>query len=286
MRLCFIVRRSGSGDQPISPIAAETIEKLRALGAQVDVIIVEDQPFEVAELQLRHDLYVLKSKVPLTLSIAGALTLAGATVVNSFRSHNLASDKIATTGLLAAAGIPVPPSWATGQGALLRPLRGLATRPLWLKPPRGKQGAGVQRLAAGEVIADDLLRATHDSPLFAQREVPSSGQDLKVYVIGDKIWSLLKPWPARTASDKLGVPVALPAEIRDAALACGRALGLELYGVDFLASENRFFVVDVNPFPGYHGVPNAPDHLAEYLSQRALRLNHQANVVSPVEEYL
>ena len=65
--------------------------------------------------------------------------------------------------------------------------------------------------------------------------------------------------------------MALRPAVRDAALACGRALGLELYGVDFLEAGDKFFAVDVNALPGYKGAPEAPRALVDYLYRRALR---------------
>jgi ribosomal protein S6--L-glutamate ligase len=104
--------------------------------------------------------------------------------------------------------------------------------------------------------------------VFAQREVPSAGRDLKVYVVGDQMWAITRPFPARTLADKLGAPARVPPGIREAAVACGRALGLELYGVDFLVAGDEFFAVDVNAFPGYKGVPDAPRAVAEHLHGR------------------
>ena len=66
--------------------------------------------------------------------------------------------------------------------------------------------------------------------------------------------------------------VPLPDSIRAAALAAGYALGLELYGVDFLLPQDGsgdFAVVDVNAFPGYNGLDDAPAALADYLFERA-----------------
>jgi ribosomal protein S6--L-glutamate ligase len=100
--------------------------------------------------------------------------------------------------------------------------------------------------------------------------VPGDGTVVKAYVVGQRVWGRAKPWPVRTMEDKLGVPLSLRPEIRDAALACGRCLGLELYGVDFLLTGDDFFAVDVNPFPGFRGDPEIPRDLADYIHQRAL----------------
>ena len=148
------------GPAGLSPLTAEIVTRLRDRGARVDLLAPEDGPWDVAALRPQHDLYVLKAKTPLTLSLAGALALGGAAVVNPVEACTLARDKIAATAVLAP-------------------------------------------------------------------------------------------------------------EVRRAALACGRALGLELYGVDVLVAGERFCVVDVNAFPGYKGVAEAPRQLAAYLYARA-----------------
>jgi ribosomal protein S6--L-glutamate ligase len=267
---------SDSGAPRISRLSDEMIAHLRARDVEVDLIVPENQPFDIGDVRPAHDLYVLKEKTPLIVSLAGALTMAGAAVVNTFQSCNLTRDKITTTAVLAASGVPVPPSWTTSRPALLDPL--LADGPIWLKPQRGSRGSGVFRLTdPGALDGREAPTDAHGLPLplFAQREVPSDGRDLKVFVVGEHVWAIARQFPARTLQEKVGAPLALRPDIRAAALTCGRALGLELYGVDFLVSGDRFFAVDVNAFPGYKGVPEAPCALADYLYRRALRARNR-----------
>jgi len=260
----------------INPVTAEVIAHLEERGARVDLVVPEASCFDVAAIRPEHDLYVLKSKTPLALSVAGVLAMAGAAVVNTVESCELIRDKVATTALLARAGVPVPPSWATGDAALLQPL--LEEGPMWVKPKQGSKGRGVRRLADPAELAAFLQtdQPSADAsglplPVFAQREVPSNGRDLKTYVVADSVWAIAKPWPIRTIEDKYGVPAPLPPDIRAAALACGRTLGLEIYGVDFLVADARFFVVDVNAIPGFRGPEEGPRRIASYLYARALR---------------
>jgi ribosomal protein S6--L-glutamate ligase len=255
-------------------VTAEIVARLRDThGVTVDLLTPDEQLLELGQLQAEHDLYVLKAKTPMTLAMAAAVSAAGARVINTFEASNLTRDKLAATAVLAASGVPVPASWATGRPELLRDQ--LEGGPLWLKPQRGSQGKGVRRLTSvaemdrAECAACDVYGLP--IPLFAQREVPSGGRDLKVYVVGEHMWAIARPFPARTLEDKLGTPCRVPPMIREAAIGCGRALGLELYGVDFLVAGDQFFVIDVNALPGFKGVPEAPAAIADYVYERTLR---------------
>eukprot|EP00980_Cylindrotheca_fusiformis_P008425 scaffold1784_cov116-Cylindrotheca_fusiformis.AAC.5 len=64
-----------------------------------------------------------------------------------------------------------------------------------------------------------------------------------------------------------------PEEVLPLVHALKKAFGLELFGFDILFSRerNEWLVVDVNYFPSYKEVPNFPNQLAQYLTQRVLR---------------
>jgi ribosomal protein S6--L-glutamate ligase len=280
MRLAFLVQKTTFEAPYLSPVTVEIIARLRATGADVTMLSPETTPLDLAALRPEYDLYVLKSKTPLALSLAGALTRLGARIVNTVQACVLARDKIAATAVLAACGLPVPISWATGHADRLQPM--LESGPVWVKPYHGSRGAGVRRLSGPtdlNGVEDPLDPNGLPLPLFAQRAVPSTGHDLKVYVVGEQAWAIRRPFPAQTLSDKFGAPAALPPAIRAAALAVGRALGLELYGVDFLTSAGQFWVIDVNAFPGFKGVAEAPRYIAEYLHHRARRPEFQLNAI-------
>ena len=280
----FLQQPSPEAGPRINPVTEEVIGRLRRRGARVDLLVAEEHVFDLADLRPSHDLYVLKSKSPLTLSVAAVLAAAGASVVNSVAACALTRDKIAVTAGVSAAGVPVPPSWATAEPARLGPLA--ATGPLWLKPLAGSKGHGVRRVAEPADLGSERVRWNaigQPLPLFVQREMPGTGTDLKVYVVGERAWAVAKAWPTRTDAEKTGMPAALPAPVREAALRSGEALGLEVYGVDFLVTGEQFWAVDVNAFPGSRGVPELPRCLADYLYTRARRGPEQARPTAPFE---
>ena len=58
-------------------------------------------------------------------------------------------------------------------------------------------------------------------------------------------------------------------EVRDIALRCGAAFGLGLYGLDLIETPRGPFVVDVNYFPGYKGLPDAAEAVADHVALHA-----------------
>jgi ribosomal protein S6--L-glutamate ligase len=113
---------------------------------------------------------------------------------------------------------------------------------------------------------DELREIEPDHGLiFAQRYHQPDGLDHKLYVIGEQVFGVRRVWPPQTLADKIGEPFDVPAEMQEIALRCGRAFGVGLYGVDLITSGGKPYVVDINTFPGFKGVPNAARLLADYV---------------------
>src|SRR5205807_6393334 len=175
-------------------------------------------------------------------------------------------DKIVTSRILQLAGVPTPASYVASQAAQLAPL--LDEGPIIVKPYQGSEGVGV-RVVRG--VADLAAVPVGREPIFAQRYHPPQGRDRKIYAIGGRLFGVKKVFPRRTEAEKQGEPFALTPELRDIALRCGRAFGIDLYGVDIVESEGKPYVVDMCSMPGFRGVPDAPGVLAEYFYRAAQR---------------
>jgi ribosomal protein S6--L-glutamate ligase len=97
--------------------------------------------------------------------------------------------------------------------------------------------------------------------MLAQAYVETGGVDLKLYVAGGRVWGARRPSPL-LASQAEGRPAAVTAELRELALACAARFDLRLAGIDVLESPAGPLVVDVNEFPDYTGVDEAPATIA------------------------
>jgi ribosomal protein S6--L-glutamate ligase len=188
-------------------------------------------------------------------------------------------DKIAVTRVLQAAGVPTPDTYVTAHPNQLAPL--LDHGPLVLKPYRGSQGRGIQVIWDADEL-DNI--PTNRGPIFAQRYHKPDGVDHKIYCIGDQVFGVKRVWPARTYEEKVGKPFTITPELYGIALRCGRAFGLELYGLDLIMSHGQLYAVDVNSFPGFKGVPEAALRLADYIYTAGQRVLQGERLLSTVEK--
>lgn len=246
-----------------NPIFAAAIALLRERGFSVSSAIAEEALLSPDAFDVEHDLYVLKSQTELALSVAGLLHDRGARFVNPYQACALLQNKITAAGRLAASGVPVPRSWVTGDPALLRKLA--SVHPIVVKPYRGHRGAGVVVIRSP---ADLAALPAPAQPMLVQQFIAGTGGDLKVYVAGDHVFAVRKPFSGSSFLGT-GVPCAVTAQVRDIAVRCGRAFGLGLYGIDIIESPNGPVVVDLNYSPGFRGVADAASPIARYIEDFA-----------------
>jgi ribosomal protein S6--L-glutamate ligase len=244
----------------ISPIMPEVLQLLENWGCSVDVIYPEEQVSALSEVRVEHDLYVLKSGTDLALSMAGALHAVGARILNPYPVAAAMRDKIVAMRILQAAGLPVPETYITSDPQRLASL--LDAGPLVLKPYRGSQGRGIHIVWDADEL-DDV--PNDEGPVFAQRYHKPEGEDHKIYVIGEQMFGVKRIFPAKTYEEKIGVPFTITLELQEMARRCSRAFGVELFGFDVVMSKGQPYIVDIQSFPGFKGVPDAALRLADYI---------------------
>lgn len=254
----------------VNPNLKETIHELANRGVEVDVIYPDDQTINLGTWRVEHDLYLLKSGTEAALSLAGALHAMGGALLNPYLPTIMLRNKIVVTRALQAADIPTPETYIAPKPGDLAPY--LDEGPLIMKPYRGSRGVGVCVVHDAAELSDIPV----DGPVMAQRyHQPDPGEvDRKLYRIGDRVFGVKRVWPLRTYQDKYGEPFVVSEELRGIAIRCGEIFGLDLYGLDVVISKGQPYVVDVNKFGSFIGVPNAPSLLSDYIyaaGERAIR---------------
>jgi len=261
LKLYFMLARRRP-DVP-SQLVLEVCEILRQRGVKVACGIAEetllrpDRPFP------KVDLYLLKSYTELSLSLAGVLHRQGARLLNPYPGCYAARNKIIASQVLAAAAIPAPRCWVTSDFTLLGNL--LNEAPIIVKPYMGWRGEGVH------VVRNQAELATlpfPQSPVLVQEYLPGSGEDLRLYIAGEEVFAVAKPFSGDSFA-RPGRPVPVTTELRRIGLSCGAAFGLGLYGVDLIETESGPKVIDVNYFPGFKGVKGASEVVADYVQRCA-----------------
>lgn len=253
----------------------EMIRDLEAQGADVDVLYPDETCVDVADIPIIHDLYVLKSSTAVGVNYAGLIHAAGGATLNPYPVLQKMKDKVIASHVLAAARIASPRTWIASRVESLG--EALASGPIVVKPIWGSQGRGVTIV---ESEADLAAIEPGEGLLFAQSYHKPDGRDHKIYAIGSNAFGVRRVWPAKTYEDKLGEPFEVDGDMLDITRRCARAFGTDLFGLDIVYSDGKPFVVDINTFPGFKGVPHAAALLAEYIFEAAARAMRGEAVVS------
>lgn len=238
----------------------ESIELLRSWGVSVEELHIHTGALSLTDPTIRADLHLLTSADSSMSSYAAGIEARGGVCVNTADVVRRCQDRVLTTGLLAAQGVPVPQTWAAADPLHLAKL--LDEGPIALKPPFLSDGAGIQVIWD----VDDLMQlpgAGH--PIVAQRYHPSERRDRRVYRIGDQVFGVKRTWPARSYEERVGEPFTIDASMRTIADQVSEAIGTDLFGMDVVVGSEGTVVVDVHPFPSFKGVPDAALRLADYI---------------------
>lgn len=246
---------------PRARLVRDIVDRLTRNGVTAAVDDPDRHAHDLSTPEPLADLYVLKSGTPTALSLAGALDAVGARIVNPYPVAAACRDKIVQTRVLAAAGVPVPQSWLVTDPIQVAPH--LADGPLIVKDPRGSRGRGLHVLHERAGLAD-----LDQEPWLVMRYHPPEGPDLKLYRIGEEVFCVERPFPARTLREKRGRLLPVSAEVDAIVRRCGDAFGIEIYGVDIVRHEGRLWVVDMSAFPGFKGVPEAGRRIADVVTDR------------------
>jgi ribosomal protein S6--L-glutamate ligase len=263
LRIGFLLPRYS---EPSTSHMPRAMEMLSEWGVRVDVIHPAHGAVDVSALRVDHDLYVLKKTSDLALSIAGALHVQHAAIVNPFVVTLALRDKIMSSSVLRSAGVPTPATYVVSRVDRLAPL--LHEGPLVVKPCQDSCGFSVRVV---QTVAELDGVPAGKEPVIAQRYHPPQGRDRKVYSIGGQLFGVKKVRTRETEEEKHGEPFTLTPELREIAIRCGQAFGIDLYGVDIIENEGKPYVVDMCSIPGFKGVPDAALLLAQYFYAAAKR---------------
>lgn len=255
------------GVAAVNPTIRLLLDGLVTEGASVTVVVPEREVTgpEITNPRPHADLVVLKTSTSLALSKAIAAESRGGAFLNGARSSWRASDKAAVIARLAAAGLPVPATYLTTAGGATEATPTDRDGQWVSKPVIGVHGRGVAiHHSFPDSLPPDPLPPGYvvdDGTRLVQRHVGGEVADLKVYVAGGRCFAGRKLFHADSFRSSAVDPVALPPDWIAVVVGAGGAIELSCYGVDLRERDGEVVIIDVNPFPGYRGFPEAVEAL-------------------------
>lgn len=267
MKICFLVEEQYRHDG----MPVEVIRQLTSWGHEVDILRPGSSLVPVSEAVRKgsHDAWVLKtvSGGP-GLTLLEAAAAVGLTTVNDARAIRGVRDKALAAAIGRSHGLPVPVTYAVARWETLAEVPE-SEYPLVVKPADGSSGRGVHLVPSPIRLKEMGAELAGEGILIAQPYVPNSGTDLKVYCVGGELYATERCsplHPSRTIPERR---VELGREVARIAAEVGQVYGLDLYGVDVLLGPEGPVVVDVNDFPSFRQVPDAPARVARAVLKLA-----------------
>ena len=113
--------------------------------------------------------------------------------------------------------------------------------------------------------------------VYIQKFIECDGFERKVYVIGDKVFGIIRENPIyillRDKPSNIDVDIIKRKEfevnddIKYLAEILSKELNLKIFGFDLikLTDKDRFYLIDLNDFPGFRGIKNVENALSSYL---------------------
>ncbi|MFI5312908.1 MAG: lysine biosynthesis protein LysX [Candidatus Dormibacteria bacterium] len=179
----------------------------------------------------------------------------GVLTVNAHRVVANCADKVVTTSLLAAAGVPVPRTVvAFSVDAALAAIESVGY-PAVVKPPIGSWGrllARVNDRDAAEALLDHkvTLGSVAHQVFYVQEHVAKPGRDIRAFVAGGEavcaIDRISDHWITNTAKGATTRNRPVTAAIADVTLRAAAAVGGGVLAVDLLEDGDRLLVSEVN----------------------------------------
>jgi glutathione synthase/RimK-type ligase-like ATP-grasp enzyme len=269
--VAIIVERRHLRDRAL----VEARSALESAGCQVPLVVPDaNHAFDIPSEAPPWDAVLSRGRDLAGLGMLAAVSALGVIAINTPESIELVRNKIAMHGVLLEQNLPLPKTWFASDASAFRPLP-LDSFPLVVKPFDGDGSAGLALLTRPADV--DLLPELEgkQSVYLAQELLQKDGWDLKLYGIGNRVWAVRKPSPVSliepgAADVEIGSKrdaelIKIDARLRDIALTCGRACGLELWGVDVAMTPRGPYVIEVNDFPTYSAVPDAGAAIAQHV---------------------
>jgi ribosomal protein S6--L-glutamate ligase len=209
------------------------------------------------------DLVVVRSRHPFALALLREAESRGASTVVPWAAIQRVRNKVRAALTLKEHGRPTPETFVASRPVDLARVR-RSQFPLLLKPFQGDNARGIRLVRTPEELR---LVDWEEAIVLGQRYIDAGDVDLKLYAAGGRVWAVRRPSPL-TSGNGRPVRERVDETLAHLALSCAEAFELPLLGVDVVEGAEGPLIVDVNEFPNYTGVVEAPEVIGRFLLSR------------------
>ncbi len=206
--------------------------------------------------------------------IGASVTRHGAAIVKEFEMNGVystarslgilrAQNKVRTLQIMNRKGIPIPDTlFSLNPDNIKEQIELLGGAPVIIKMQEGTQGMGVM-LAESEKSAKSIIDTCYKmnmSILLQEFIKESNSEDIRAFVVGDKIISSMKrkglddDFRSNIHRGGTGSKVDLTSKEKQMAIKAAGYLGLPIAGVDLIRSKRGPLLIEVNSTPGLQGI--------------------------------
>ena len=187
----------------------------------------------------------------------------GIPVINRATPIANARNKFRALRILAAQGLPVPPSFTASSADFLdRAVSEIGDYPFLMKPFEGTHGDAFLLLDTQVSLASAVgaMCDLHHDYIIQPFIKESGGLDLRVIVVGGRVIASMKrvaqagEFRSNIHRGGYGTTVELPAQCIETAIGATTAMHLEVAGVDLLHTADGPLILEVNPSPGFEEI--------------------------------
>jgi glutathione synthase/RimK-type ligase-like ATP-grasp enzyme len=120
--------------------------------------------------------------------------------------------------------------------------------------------------------------------VYIQQFIECDGLEIKIYIIGDKVFGIKRMNPIylylKEKPEKIDVSkikrekFEVTEEIKHFSKILSTELNLKIFGFDLVRplDKDKFYIIDLNDFPSFRGIPNIEKELKEYIENYALNV--------------
>lgn len=187
----------------------------------------------------------------------------GIPVINRATPIANARNKFRTLRILAAHGLPAPPSFTAGSADFLdRAISETGDYPFLMKPFQGTHGDAFLLLDTRVSLTSAVgaMCDLHQDYIIQPFIKESGGGDLRIIVVGGDVIAAMEriaqPGEFRSNIHRggCGTSVELSEQCVDTAIRATAAMNLEVAGVDLLHTSDGPLILEVNPSPGFEEI--------------------------------